>query len=753
MTRMYRLRFALLLLFSFLISNRIWGQAPLLVLPAPITTWEKGIPLGNGETGGILWGQGTTVNLSLDRGDLWDLHTPEVYKRKDWNYATLQRLVRVGDEKQIQALFDDPYEEVAYPTKLPAGRLVLSFPQTQKVETFSLDTQRAEATVGVGTHRLTAFSAATAPVALLHISGSAPALTLDAPSGVQKLGYPPAHVDESTIGDTHSISLLQQGADGFCYAVVVASRQQKDETTIAVAIVSSREGKDPVAIGQERTSQALARGYDAVLADHLTWWQNFGAISDVHIPDADVQKQYTLDKYFYGAASRKGAPPMPLQGVWTADEGGLPPWKGDYHNDLNTQMMYLAAPEAGLFEQNESFLNFNWKLLPVYRSFAQSFYNAPGAVVPGVEALDGQALGGWSQYSLSPTMGAWVAQSFYLQWRYTMDPVFLRTRAYPFTEQIGVALESLLKTGADGKLKLPLSSSPEFFDNSMQAWLPPNSNFDLAQLRWLYGALAEMATAENNGTAAAHWKSILGRLDNFSTSNGQLMLAPGIPFTESHRHLSHLIAIHPLGVLTIDGDAEEKQLINRSVDNFLSKGTNEWTGYTYSWVACMLARIGRADQALQYLHSYLKGFVYPNGFHVNGDQSGTGLSDFRYHPFTLEGNFIAMQAVQEMLLQSWGGRVRIFPAIPSTWKDASFERLRAEGGYIVSARRTGGHTMEVTITATTDGILRLPNPFDPGPHVRWNRRIRMSEGTLVVHLHAHETLRGAILTGKVSRPS
>jgi alpha-L-fucosidase 2 len=31
---------------------------------------------------------------------------------------------------------------------------------------------------------------------------------------------------------------------------------------------------------------------------------------------------------------------MPLQGVWTADAGGLPPWKGDYHNDLNTQMTY-----------------------------------------------------------------------------------------------------------------------------------------------------------------------------------------------------------------------------------------------------------------------------------------------------------------------------------------------------------------------------------------------------------------------------
>jgi hypothetical protein len=111
--------------------------------------------------------------------------------------------------------------------------------------------------------------------------------------------------------------------------------------------------------------------------------------------------------------------------VWTCDNGDLPPWKGDYHNDLNTQMTYLAYLEAGLFQQGESFLNFNEKLLAGYRGFARSFYDIPGAVVPGVMTLDGKALGGWGQHSLSPTHSAWIAQSFYLHWRYTGDPEFL----------------------------------------------------------------------------------------------------------------------------------------------------------------------------------------------------------------------------------------------------------------------------------------------------------------------------------------
>ena len=48
------------------------GEELNLRLAAPITTWDEALPLGNGLLGGLLWGQGQTVRLSLDRGDLWD---------------------------------------------------------------------------------------------------------------------------------------------------------------------------------------------------------------------------------------------------------------------------------------------------------------------------------------------------------------------------------------------------------------------------------------------------------------------------------------------------------------------------------------------------------------------------------------------------------------------------------------------------------------------------------------------------------
>ena len=160
----------------------------------------------------------------------------------------------------------------------------------------------------------------------------------------------------------------------------------------------------------------------------------------VFVPEPHILQHYYLVRYFYGAASRRGAPPMPLQGVWSADAGSLPPWKGDYHNDLNTQMTYMGYQAAGHFDEGASFLDFLWDLLPTFRKFAKDFYDAPGAAVPGVMSLQGQALGGWGQYSLSPTMGAWNAHLFYLHWRYTGDERFLRTRAYPWCREIGECL-------------------------------------------------------------------------------------------------------------------------------------------------------------------------------------------------------------------------------------------------------------------------------------------------------------------------
>jgi len=162
-------------------------------------------------------------------------------------------------------------------------------------------------------------------------------------------------------------------------------------------------------------------------------------------------------------------------------------------------------------------------------------------------------------------------------------------------------------------------------------------------------------------------------------------------------------------------------------------------------VYCLeFARAGRAEEALRYLDLYVNAFILRNGFHVNGDQLKAGFSSFTYRPFTLEGNFLAPEAVHDMLLQSWDGRVQVFPAMPWRWHHASFTRLRAEGGWIVSAQWSKNACTHVEIEATRDAELVLVNRFN-GREVRWNRPVtRRESDTFVFALKAGDKLIGTL---------
>lgn len=96
-----------------------------LIFDQPITRWDEALPLGNGLTGCLLWGNGEPLRFSLDRGDLWDLRlAPEVLDA-GFTYAEMIECVRRGDQEGLLSRFDSIYEKYPYPTKLPAGRLEL----------------------------------------------------------------------------------------------------------------------------------------------------------------------------------------------------------------------------------------------------------------------------------------------------------------------------------------------------------------------------------------------------------------------------------------------------------------------------------------------------------------------------------------------------------------------------------------------------------------------------------------------------
>src|SRR5699024_5674312 len=134
---------------------------------------------------------------------------------------------------------------------------------------------------------------------------------------------------------------------------------------------------------------------------------------------------------------------------------------------------------------------------------------------------------------------------------------------------------------------------------------------------------------------------------------------------------------HPLGLLDPAHGKKDRDIISTSLNHLEELGTDAWTGYSFSWLANLYARAGNGEKAAEALNIFASNFLSPNSFHVNGDQQDGEYSNFTYRPFTLEGNFAFAAGLQEMLLQSHSGVIEVFPAIPDTWDNVSFQKLRA----------------------------------------------------------------------------
>jgi alpha-L-fucosidase 2 len=274
--------------------------------------------------------------------------------------------------------------------------------------------------------------------------------------------------------------------------------------------------------------------------------------------------------------------------------------------------------------------------------------------------------------------------------------------------------------------------------------LTPDSNYDQALLRWLFNALAGMALELKDEAAVQRWSAVRNRLEQLEVDvTGSLGVARGVGYDTTHRYLSHTLAVYPLGLLQVE-DAEQKKVIDASLDHIVAKGTGAWKGFSFPWMACLMVRAGRGDEALDYLHTYQRGFLSRNGFHLGGDQSSGAVTSFRDRAFTIEGNALAMQAMQEMLLQSQGGLIRVFPACPEKWKNAAFEQLRVEGGHRVSAIRLGGRTKSIVIVAGSSGVIRLRDPFESGV-IFWNADVVKSGDVYDIPVFKGETITASVL--------
>nr|MBI1232171.1 hypothetical protein [Cytophagales bacterium] len=696
--------------------------------PSLAQTWDEGIPLGNGMLGTLVWQKDGKLRFSLDRADLWDLRDMENLDFENHDFNWVRERWEAKDYRAVQLQFDVPYDTLSGPSKIPGAAIGFDISGLGPVASVKWDLQEAScvirwqrgtilrtfvhATEPVGWYRFENLSGKLLPAIVPPpYVGAGSSEALDPVSGqdLRRLGYPAGVLTN----DEHSITYEQEGWDGFRFEVNTRWEVDADYLEGVWSISSENPGREPMDSASEITQAAFSKGEAEYQKSHLTWWDDYWKASAIILPDTLLQRQYYLDMYKLGAAARPGAPPISLQSVWTADNGKLPPWKGDFHHDLNTQLSYWPTYAGNHLPLEQGFLDWLSRCKPAFKRYTLDYFGTNGLNVPGVTTLEGKPMGGWIQYAFGPTVSAWLGHHFYLHWRYSMDRSFLEKDAYPWIKEVAVFLNELSVMDGEGKRKLPLSSSPEIHNNDASAWFDQMTNYDLALVRWTYTAAADLASELGYAEEAAKWTEILSEWPDYALDKTGLMVAPGHPLQESHRHFSHIMAIHPLSLIDPANGENDRKIIENTVSQLDDLGSSFWTGYSFSWLGNLKARAGDGDGAARALRDFASSFVLPNSFHVNGDQSGTGKSNFTYRPFTLEGNFAFAAGIQQMLLQSHTGVLRVFPAVPSDWQDISFSTLRAEGAFLVSASRRNGHVDKLEITAEKGGELVFENPFGP----------------------------------------
>lgn len=689
--------------------------------------WDEAIPLGNGMLGALIWEKEGQLRFSLDRADLWDLRPMENLTKPEWKYSWVYEQWKKKDYKPVQDLFDAPYDRNPAPSKIPGAALEFDISSWGPVESVHLYLESAICEVkwenGV---RLRSFVHATEPVAWYRFEGLKeplnlelipPAYNLDKESGVEspvtgqdlrRLAYPAGKVSK---GD-QTITYDQEGWDGFKYQVNVTQTMDSGVLegvwSISSEFPNQRKTTTAAVINQDK----IEAGFETAFKSHQDWWNNFWSKSAIQVPDRILQKQWYLEQYKFGSAARPGAPPISLQAVWTADNGKLPPWKGDFHHDLNTQLSYWPAYSANHLAEEIGFIDWLWANQDTFKSYTKTYFETEGINVPGVSTLAGQPMGGWIQYAFGPTVSAWLGHHFYLHWRYSMDRDFLEEKAYPWIKEVAIFLEGISVVTDAGTRKLPISSSPEIYNNSAKAWFGETTNFDLALIRWTYEKAAELALELGEIEEAKKWTTLLEQWPGLlANEESGLMFGKGVPYADSHRHFSHLVGYHPLGIMDFSKGVTDQKIIKNTIETLDEFGSDYWTGYSFSWLAGLKARAFDGAGAANALKTFATSFCLPNSFHANGDQSGKGYSKFTYRPFTLEGNFAFASGLQEMLIQSHTGTIHLFPAIPEDWADVEFNQLRTEGAFLVSAKKENGQLPTVNISSEKGGELKLKNPF------------------------------------------
>ena len=408
----------------------------------------------------------------------------------------------------------------------------------------------------------------------------------------------------------------------------------------------------------ETVNRAAARGVPALEQAHRDWWHAFYPASFVSLPDARIESFYWIQWYKMASATRADQPVVDLIGPWFK----LSRWSA-YWQNLNVQLAYYTVLPGNHPELGDRLCRWLEDSVPDLISNCPTEFQFDSAALGNPTGLELKA-----SVSAAPPLHLialpWLMQQCYLQYRFTMDDERLRTRIYPLLRRTFNFYLHIIQLGEDGRYHIPNAFSDEYGNAD-------DTSMNLALLRWgLRTLIASSERLKIDDPLLPKWKDVLAKLADYPVDEKTgIMIGKDTPFAKPHRHYSHLFAIFPFYILNIEDQPERRPLMEQSIRRHVEFQGDDCM-FKFTGSSSLSAALGDGDTALKQLHRALA--IQPKGPTVTPN---TLYSENGWPTF--ESPISAARNVLDLLLQSWGKYIRVFPACPTAWADASFHDLRA----------------------------------------------------------------------------